>query len=34
MRSEFDDGDWTVKIYNERYNDVQVVEFRILLTYK
>ena len=34
MKSEFDDGDWTVKIYNERYNDVQVVEFRILLTYK
>lgn len=34
MRSEFDDGDWTVKIYNGNYNDVQVVEFRILLTYK
>ena len=28
------DGEWTVKIHNDRYNDTQVVEFRILLTYK
>ena len=35
MRDDrYNDGEWTVKIHNDRYNDVQVVEFRILLTYK
>jgi len=35
MRDDrFNDGEWTVKIHNDRYTDVQVVEFRILLTYK
>lgn len=34
MRSEFGDGPWTAKIHNDRLNDVQVVQFRIFLTYK
>ena len=35
MREDrYQDGDWTVKIHNEKLHDTQVVEFRILLTYK
>jgi hypothetical protein len=30
----YGDGEWTITIHNDRWNDIQVDRFRIVLYYK